>query len=54
MPKNVLVGQKFKVGDKVYRKNIFGTTLEIGKIVGTIYGVFTKKIVGAVLIITTT
>ena len=43
MPKNILVGQKFKVGDKVYRKNIFGTTLEIGKIVGTIYGVFTKK-----------
>ena len=43
MPKNVLVGQKFKIGDKVYRKNIFGTTLKIETKVGTIYGVRTKQ-----------
>ena len=43
MPKNELVGQKFKLGDKVYRKNIFGTTLKIEKKVGTIYGVRTKE-----------
>ena len=43
MPKNELVGQKFKLGDKVYRKNIFGTTLKIEKTKGTIYGVRTKE-----------
>ena len=43
MPKNELVGQKFKLGDKVYRKNIFGTTLKIEKTKGTIYGVRTKQ-----------
>ena len=43
MPKNELVGQKFKLGDKVYRKNIFGTTLKIEKTKVTIYGVRTKE-----------
>tara|TARA_R100000458_G_C8215221_1_gene201388 strand:+ start:576 stop:800 length:225 start_codon:yes stop_codon:yes gene_type:complete len=43
MPKNELVGQKFKLGDKVLRKNMFGTTLRVEPTVGTIYGVRTKQ-----------
>ena len=43
MSKYTLVGQKFKIGDKVYKKNIFGSTKGIEKRVGSIYGVFTKK-----------
>ena len=43
MPKNELIGQKFKIGDKVLRKNIFGTTKILEKRVGTIYGIKTKK-----------
>ena len=43
MPKNILVGQRFVIGNKVYRKNIFGTTKGKSKRIGTIYGVSTKK-----------
>ena len=43
MPKNQLIGQKFKIGDKVLRKNIFGTTKITEKRIGVIYGVKTKE-----------
>ena len=43
MPKNQLIGQKFKIGDKVLRKNIFGTTKITEKRTGIIYGVKTKE-----------
>ena len=43
MAKYTVVGQKFNIGDKVYRKNIFGSSKGIEKRLGTIYGVFTKK-----------
>lgn len=43
MVKNKVIGQKFKIGDKVYRKNIFGSLKGIEKRVGSIYGVFTRK-----------
>ena len=43
MPKNQLVGQKFKIGDVVYKKNVFGSSKKLEHRTGTIYGVKTKK-----------
>ena len=43
MPKYQLVGQKFKIGDKVIRKNVFGSTQRLTRGTGTVYGVKTKE-----------
>ena len=41
--KKKLVGQRFKIGDVVYRKNIFGHNKKLIDRTGVIKGITTKK-----------